>query len=344
MYNDQTQEIKTYSPAVSIQHPWCVVTCETELEKFKIIEKKQREWIQGNKRFLQSKTHEINQYAEKLKDEKVKLTNEQNKNKQLDNASILAMKDEIIKAINANKQNTSQLKGELVKSINEHKQSTDKIKSDLVTLNNKNVQAINTARNENKKSFQEFKKILENDVSKTQNEVINNVQIINEITVSNLEENPQEDLVIAQKAVAYTDGSVCERSNVYSYGSVIIMESDVYKLSGIGMTQESNHKPLLAECLGILETLRNINRIGVSEIVIYCDNQQIINWINAEVDGNKCEYIKEWFMKEYLKFNHIMIKFEKVKAHSGNAFNEEADRLARQALSLTIRNEHIEEE
>jgi hypothetical protein len=83
-----------------------------------------------------------------------------------------------------------------------------------------------------------------------------------------------------------------------------------------------------------------------SYVTIYTDSKSVIdkfNALNSEVNrfsssrhNTKLQYFKYWALLFHLiETLRLKVQFKKVKAHRGNRFNEEVDKLAKAASSLT---------
>ncbi len=72
---------------------------------------------------------------------------------------------------------------------------------------------------------------------------------------------------------------------------------------------------------------------NIENLVLYFDYEGIEKWCNGTWKTNK-EGTKEY--KKYYDSikDKLNVKFVKVKAHSGDKYNEEADRLAKSALGI----------
>ncbi len=131
---------------------------------------------------------------------------------------------------------------------------------------------------------------------------------------------------------AYVDGSYFKEEGKYSYGCVILHNGKETRLKGVGTNEEyASMRNVAGELLGAMEAVKWAYSSGHESIIIYHDYEGIERWANGSWKANKegtREYVE--FIKEYRK--HLDIDFEKVAAHSGDFYNDEADRLAKQAL------------
>lgn len=132
----------------------------------------------------------------------------------------------------------------------------------------------------------------------------------------------------------YVDGSYSKEYQVYSYGCVLLNEKldKIQYLSGSG-----NDKNLVdlwnvaGELLGAIKAIEFAYENKYDKVLIYHDYEGIAKWAigewKAKKNGTKTYFE---FIKEYK--DKIKIEFSKVKAHSGVYYNEEADRLAKEAF------------
>ncbi|MCY6355179.1 ribonuclease H family protein [Clostridium sp. ZS2-4] len=142
---------------------------------------------------------------------------------------------------------------------------------------------------------------------------------------------------------AYVDGSYFEEYNKYSYGCVILKKDEVIKLSGIG--ENENYvvmRNVAGELLGAMKVIEWAYENNYDLITIHHDYEGIERWANGSWKANKQgtkEYVE--FIRKYRQY--LKIQFKKVKAHSGNVYNDEADNLAKQAILGEIKESIIEE-
>ena len=80
--------------------------------------------------------------------------------------------------------------------------------------------------------------------------------------------------------------------------------------------------------------------LGVKELKIYYDYEGIEKWASGEWKANKA---LTKFYSGYIAAakNVITIEFEHVKAHTGIDGNEEADRLAKEAVGLQLKQNKL---
>ncbi|HEU5138971.1 MAG TPA: RNase H family protein, partial [Bacillales bacterium] len=126
-------------------------------------------------------------------------------------------------------------------------------------------------------------------------------------------------------------GSYQESVELYSYGCVILnRKRDT--LSGVGTDRErSSLRNVAGELLGAMRAIEWACQHYYEAVTLYHDYTGIAKWASGEWTA-RIEATQEYvaFVDEYRE--RIQISFEKVEAHSGNRYNDEADRLAKQAI------------
>jgi ribonuclease HI len=133
---------------------------------------------------------------------------------------------------------------------------------------------------------------------------------------------------------AFVDGSFNSVSGVYGYGGFLVSDGEKYLLQGSGNDQEmTSMRNVSGEILGCMAAVEQALSLGLNELVIYYDYLGIEMWATGGWKRNKPgtiayhDYMQEAGQK-------IVITFQKVKGHSGVEGNEEADRLAKEAVGL----------
>jgi ribonuclease HI len=136
----------------------------------------------------------------------------------------------------------------------------------------------------------------------------------------------------------YTDGSCLSNPGNGGWAAIININGEVKKISGNEKNTTNNRMELMAP----INALKNIN--SKDPIEIFTDSKYVKNgiteWINTWVLNNwktsKKENVKNkdlWL--ELHKLNQSLnVKWNWVKAHAGDALNEEVDMLAKKAANL----------
>lgn len=144
-------------------------------------------------------------------------------------------------------------------------------------------------------------------------------------------------------AKAYVDGSYSESEEKYSYGCVILIDDNILKFGGVDNNIDYiGMKNVAGELLGSMEAIKWAKDNNYDSVIIYHDYEGIERWANNNWKANKKgtkEYVR--FINDYRKY--INISFVKVQAHSGDTFNEEADRLAKEFLLAEVKHKIYKE-
>ncbi len=134
--------------------------------------------------------------------------------------------------------------------------------------------------------------------------------------------------------VAYVDGSYYNATGEFSYGVVILQNGSEYcfyeKLSDPELASMHN---VAGEIKGAEAAMRYAVEHGYSQITIYHDYEGIARWCTGDWKANKSG--TQAYKAYYDSISdRLQVRFEKVKGHSGDKYNDMADRLAKQALGL----------
>lgn len=134
--------------------------------------------------------------------------------------------------------------------------------------------------------------------------------------------------------LAYVDGSYNIATKEYSAGVVILWKGEEVTFSQKGNDPElAPMRNVAGETMGAKIAMNYALEQGVPTIVIYHDYEGIEKWCTnaweAKQEGTK-KY-KQFYEKAA---KQLEIHFVKVKAHSGDKYNEQADQLAKAALQL----------
>lgn len=141
----------------------------------------------------------------------------------------------------------------------------------------------------------------------------------------------------------YTDGACSDNPGPGGWAAVFTKEEELSELSGYEVNTTNNRMELMA----VVKSLRQLikEHVKENEYELYSDSAYVVNTINNN-------WIEKWALNgwrttrgediknkdlwlKYLKFigkiksKNIKLKVLKVKAHSGDTFNEYVDRLAK---------------
>lgn len=147
----------------------------------------------------------------------------------------------------------------------------------------------------------------------------------------------------------YTDGSCLGNPGKGGYAA-ILLKGDSEKVISGGYRNTTNNR---MELKAIIEGLKAIKR--KSEVIVKTDSNLIcdtfnkgwiFNWVKSNwKKGKKKEPVKNVdLLQELLElYNKHNVKFEWVKAHAGNHYNEECDKIAKEeAEKATLIDQNYE--
>lgn len=145
----------------------------------------------------------------------------------------------------------------------------------------------------------------------------------------------KEDKKEELRLIAYVDGSFDAAIGKYAFGCVILTpDGDIIKESGNGDNPESLAiRNVAGEMLGAMTAVRWAIKNGYDNLELRYDYEGIEKWATGvwKAKNTLTQKYAEYMQRQQ---NHIKISFRKVKAHSGDYYNEEADKLAKEALKI----------
>lgn len=132
---------------------------------------------------------------------------------------------------------------------------------------------------------------------------------------------------------AYVDGSYNSNKKAYGSGVVIIKDEEVIKeMSIIGNNSSwAEMRNVAGEIKAAILAMNYAASKGYKSITIFYDYQGIESWATGEWKAKKeCTKSYKEYFDEISKI--VNVSFIKVKAHSGDKYNNMADRLAGELL------------
>lgn len=144
------------------------------------------------------------------------------------------------------------------------------------------------------------------------------------------EETEKENKPEATCITAYTDGSYNVKTGIAGYAAVIGDKEEI--LSGsITDPELTSMRNVAGELQAVISVIEFAQKNGAKKAIIYYDYEGIEKWYTGEWKAKKA-FTQQY--RDYLRNAGIEIEFHKVKAHSGIAANELADRYAKASCGM----------
>ena len=136
------------------------------------------------------------------------------------------------------------------------------------------------------------------------------------------------------EAVAYVDGSYDVTTGSFSYGMVMFHEG---KEEHFSKKFENSNLATMRNVAGEIEGARAAMQYcldkGIKSVTIFHDYIGIAAWCTGEWKA-KQDGTVDYALFYRAASLHVDIHFKKVKGHSGDTYNELADKLAKEALGI----------
>lgn len=139
------------------------------------------------------------------------------------------------------------------------------------------------------------------------------------------------DALNEDEIIIYSDGSYNSDLNLSSYGVVYLQKSQPeYYRSGI-VDDKNGTRNVIGEIKGVLEGIEYAIYKNKKKAYIYHDYEGLSKWASKEWKIKSAD--SSYYFNEINKYNSkIELEFVKVKAHSGEKYNEICDKLAKNEL------------
>ena len=135
----------------------------------------------------------------------------------------------------------------------------------------------------------------------------------------------------------YIDGSYSKTGPQYGYGGFIAYQNERQIIQGTGSDERYiNERNIAGELLGTLQAIQKAIDSGYSEVNLFFDYSGIEAYISGAWAAKTplAQYYKDTMNRLQ---ESITIHFVKVKGHTGDAGNELADYLAKEAVGAKLR-------
>ncbi|MBQ8527337.1 MAG: ribonuclease H family protein [Lachnospiraceae bacterium] len=136
------------------------------------------------------------------------------------------------------------------------------------------------------------------------------------------------------EAVAYVDGSYDVTTGSFSYGMVMFHDGKEEHFSKrFDNSDLASMRNVAGEIEGARAAMQYCLDHGIKSLTIYHDYIGIAAWCTGEWKA-KQEGTMDYALFYRAASLHVDIAFQKVKGHSGDTYNELADKLAKEALGI----------
>lgn len=133
---------------------------------------------------------------------------------------------------------------------------------------------------------------------------------------------------------AYVNGSFNDVTQKYGSGVVFLFNNKTTELSQSGASSELvKMRNIGGELAAVSMAVKEAIRLSAKRIIIHYNYAGIENWVNGSWRANKTGAIE---YKDFIerKSKDIEIVFSKITAHSGNKYNDMANKLAKKAVEI----------
>ena len=146
--------------------------------------------------------------------------------------------------------------------------------------------------------------------------------------------NEEAKPVLSDNAIAYVDGSYLHSKKMFSFGAVIIYKGEERHFkAAFSDSSLASMRNVAGEIKGTEFVMRYCMENNIPAVEIYYDYEGIEKWCSGAWKTNKSGTVAyKQFYNEVIK--NVKVNFIKVKGHSGDKYNDMADRLAKDAVGI----------
>ena len=132
----------------------------------------------------------------------------------------------------------------------------------------------------------------------------------------------------------YTDGSFNTETEKVGASSVLVMnDATFYITEQIDDTTLITGRQIAGELIGAIHAIDFAIANHFDKIVINHDYEGVSHWANHQWKANR-EYTNMYIQAIDNRRDYIDIEFQKVDAHTGDYYNEQADKVAKYACGV----------
>ena len=135
------------------------------------------------------------------------------------------------------------------------------------------------------------------------------------------------------EAIAYVDGSYNEETCEYGAGVAFFCDGKLTEFYEKGSNPDAaTMRNVSGEVMAAMIAMREASNRKLTRLVIYHDYQGIADWCTGAWKTKKegTRIYKEYYQQ--MRLTGLDIGFVKVEGHSGDTWNDYADKLARKAV------------
>ncbi len=143
-----------------------------------------------------------------------------------------------------------------------------------------------------------------------------------------------------KKNYAYIDGSFNPETKVYGCGGFLIdQHGDKHIIQGCRADpEEAKMRNVAGELLGAKMAVGLALGLGMRCLTLFYDYDGIEKWVTGEWNTRKRSTRSYASLMKHVIKSGLKITFQHVEGHSGIPGNEEADRLAKEAVGILLKS------